>query len=163
MSRLESFIRRMQAQHICIDWAIAEIRNKPGYVLELGLGNGRTFDHLREAMPERKIYVFDRQIAAHPKSIPFHDYIFLGDVTETLIEARKKLGEGSVILAHIDLGSGDEDANQNLISGLLPMLLPLLKPEALILSDQSLPTLTRLPEPPGIRPGRYFIYKNGDK
>ena len=48
MSRLDSFIRRLQAQRACLSEAAAQIRGVDGFVLELGLGNGRTFDHLRE-------------------------------------------------------------------------------------------------------------------
>ena len=60
MSRLDSFIRRLQAQRACLNEAVAQIRGVEGFVLELGLGNGRTFDHLREICPDREIYVFDR-------------------------------------------------------------------------------------------------------
>ncbi|HTY69417.1 MAG TPA: class I SAM-dependent methyltransferase, partial [Alphaproteobacteria bacterium] len=38
MSRLDSFIRRLQAQRACLDWAIQAIRSLPGPVLEIGLG-----------------------------------------------------------------------------------------------------------------------------
>ncbi|MGH6887075.1 MAG: class I SAM-dependent methyltransferase, partial [Geminicoccales bacterium] len=48
MSRLDSFIRRLEAQRACLDLAAARIADLPGPVLELGLGNGRTYDHLRE-------------------------------------------------------------------------------------------------------------------
>ena len=34
-----------------------------GPVLELGLGNGRTFDHLRERLPGRRIVAFDRALS----------------------------------------------------------------------------------------------------
>ena len=47
MSRLESFIRRLDAQRLCLDWAAGAVVERPGAVLELGLGNGRTYDHLR--------------------------------------------------------------------------------------------------------------------
>ena len=48
MSRLDSFIRRMQAQRDCLNAAAGLIADVPGVVFDLGLGNGRTFDHLRE-------------------------------------------------------------------------------------------------------------------
>ena len=66
MSRLDSAIRRLQAQRACLDLAIERISELDGPILELGLGNGRTFDHLREHTAGRQIYVFDRRIAAHP-------------------------------------------------------------------------------------------------
>ncbi len=70
MSRLDSAIRRLQAQRACLDAAAALVAGLPGPVLELGLGNGRTYDHLREILPAREIFVFERRIAAHPASIP---------------------------------------------------------------------------------------------
>ena len=40
MSRLESAIRRVQAQRIALDWAAENIDGQQGFVLEFGLGNG---------------------------------------------------------------------------------------------------------------------------
>ena len=51
MSRLHSFIHRVQAQLACLDEAARVIAGIPGVVFELGLGNGRTYDHLREVTP----------------------------------------------------------------------------------------------------------------
>jgi hypothetical protein len=65
MSRLDSFIRRVQAQRACLDRAAELIADVPGPVLELGLGNGRTYDHLREQLPARRIFVFERLVQAH--------------------------------------------------------------------------------------------------
>ena len=41
---------RMLAQDLlaCLDWAVAAIGDRPGAIVELGLGNGRTYDHLRQ-------------------------------------------------------------------------------------------------------------------
>ena len=72
MSRLDSYIRRMQAQKLCLDHAARLIGTRPGIILELGFGNGRTYDHLRELFPGRKVYVFDRQINPHPDSVPIN-------------------------------------------------------------------------------------------
>ena len=63
MSRLDSFIRRVSAQRDCLNAAADLIRDVPGPVLEFGLGNGRTYDHLRSLLPERTIFVFERQVA----------------------------------------------------------------------------------------------------
>ena len=52
MSRLDSFIRRVSAQRDCLNMAKDMIADVPGPILELGLGNGRTFDHLRELFPD---------------------------------------------------------------------------------------------------------------
>src|SRR5689334_15757612 len=97
MSRLDSFIRRLEAQRACLDQAARLIEGLPGNVLEFGLGNGRTYDHLRERLPDREIYVFERQIAAHPACIPPADHLFLGDFLDTLPRAGVQLGAHTVL------------------------------------------------------------------
>jgi S-adenosyl-L-methionine methyltransferase len=87
MSRLDSFIRRLEAQRACLEHAAGQIRDLPGPVLELGLGNGRTFDHLCELLPAREIFVFEREVRAHPDCIPDPAHLILGDVRETLPRA----------------------------------------------------------------------------
>ena len=67
MSRLDSFIRRLEAQRACLDRAAALVAGLAGPVLELGLGNGRTYDHLRALLPGRDIFVFERAVSAHPE------------------------------------------------------------------------------------------------
>ena len=84
MSRLDVFIDRMVSQRACLDFAIAETAAMPGPVFELGLGNGRTYHHMRERIAGREIYVFERAIASHPESTPPEDRTLLGDVSETL-------------------------------------------------------------------------------
>src|SRR5262249_3621730 len=110
MSRLDSFIRRMEAQRDCLNWAAAQVRDAPGPILEVGLGNGRTYDHLRLLLPGRDIYIFEREVRAHPDCIPPADRLFLGDVHESIPRAARALGR-SAILIHSDLGTGDHAAN----------------------------------------------------
>ena len=60
MSRLDSAIRRLMAQKMALAWATDQVVGRPGPVLELGLGNGRTYDHLREILGStREIFVFE--------------------------------------------------------------------------------------------------------
>ena len=160
MSRLDSFIRRMQAQRACLDWAAAAIAELPGSVLELGLGNGRTYDHLRSLLPDREIYVFDRRVKAHPACIPPDDRLFLGEIAETLPRAAALLGR-RVALAQSDLGSGDHQANLVLAAMTGPLLAALMAPGGIVLANIALdvPSWNALPEPPGIKPGRYFLYR----
>ncbi len=159
MSRLDSFIRRLEAQRSCLAEAARRTQSLTGVVLELGLGNGRTFDHLREICAGREIYVFDRQIAAHPDCIPAPDRMFLGDFTETLKEARARLGDGAAALIHVDLGSGDATASLALAAQLAPDIAALMTVGAVVVSDQPIeaPRLIPLALPEGVRPGRYFI------
>jgi hypothetical protein len=161
MSRLDSFIRRMQAQRTCLNWAAAEITDLPGPVLELGLGNGRTYDHLCELLPDRDIYVFDRRIAAHPPSIPPQNRMFLGDIAETLPEAVARFGR-SVALVHTDLGTGDHEANSALAAIVAPLLAELVAPGGIVVANFShnVTGWNTLPELEGVRPGRYYLYRS---
>src|SRR5215813_408966 len=137
MSRLDSFIRRLEAQRACLDLAAGLIGGIDGVVLELGLGNGRTYDHLRETLPGRAIYVCERKVAAHPDCVPADEYLLLGDMRETLPAARAELG-GRVALAHFDAGSGDQAANRALAASLRPLIVPLLRRGGVLVSDPDL-------------------------
>jgi hypothetical protein len=160
MSRLDSFIRRLQAQRACLTEAVAQIRGLDGFVLELGLGNGRTYDHLREICPDREIYVFDRQVNAHPDCIPAADHLFLGEITSTLPQALAKLGANAA-LVHTDVGTGDQQSNEKLAATLAPMIRSVLRIGGIVISDQALmtPGLTSIALPDGVKPGRYFMNK----
>ncbi len=158
MSRLDSVIRRLQAQRACIDWAVGEIAGRPGPVLELGLGNGRTYDHLREHLPDRAIYVFEREVRAHPASIPPADHLFLGDLADTLPAADLP---APAVLVHSDIGTGEAASNRTLAALIARHLPRLLAPGALLLCDQAManPAWQRLAEPDGVARDRYFLYR----
>ena len=160
MSRLDSFIRRLEAQRACLALAAERIRGLPGPVLELGLGNGRTYDHLRELLPEREIFVFEREVRAHPDCIPDAEHLILGDVRATLPQAHRRL-PGPAALAHTDVGTGDAARNAELAAWLAGVLPPLLAPGAWIVSDQALraPALRAQAPPAGIAAERYFLYR----
>jgi hypothetical protein len=160
MSRLDSAIRRLQAQRACLDHAIGLIDGLPGSILELGLGNGRTYDHLRAKAGDREIFVFDRQVAAHPDCVPDDSHLFLGDFRETLAAAAARLGSAA-ILAHCDIGSGDKRQTAALAAAIGPALVALLAPNAVILSDQALSIQgsEHLPLPDGVTADRYYIYR----
>jgi hypothetical protein len=160
MSRLDSFIRRLEAQRSCLDRAAELVRDLDGLVLELGLGNGRTYDHLRSLFPDRAIYVCERRVAAHPDCVPPPEMLILGDMRETLPEMYGRFCEG-VAVAHLDVGTGDAAANQVLAAELAPRLMPLLCAGAVLASDPAIdrPELEILPLPAGIAPGRYHLYR----
>ena len=160
MSRLDSAIRRLEAQRDCLDAAARLIAEVPGPILELGLGNGRTYDHLRGLFPERDIFVFDRRVAAHPDCIPDDEHLFLGDMAETLPLAAARLGR-SAALAHADLGSGRPEPDARLAGQVGPLLALLVRPEGVVLSDQPFSggAWVELPQPKGVAPNRYFLYR----
>jgi hypothetical protein len=160
LSRLDSFIRRLEAQRRCLDLAAGLIRDVDGAVLELGLGNGRTYDHLRELLPNRDIYVCERQVAAHPDCVPPPDRLLLGDMRETLPAAASRLA-GRVALAHLDPASGDRAASRALAAELAPLIVPLLGPGGILVSEPAISgeALIPLPLPEGVASGRYHLYR----
>jgi hypothetical protein len=157
MSRLDSFIRRMQAQRLLIDYASDAIKDIAGPVLELGLGKGRTYHHLRERLPERRVIVLDLKVTELHESSPPPQDLLLGDIKET---ARGLVGIGAALL-HSDIGPGNPERGEETahwLPGLVPMLLA---QGGLALSDEPLenPQLVPLPLPGGIPERRYFLYR----
>ena len=164
MSRLDSFIARMQAQKILLDAAAAEVRTAgdrlPGPVFELGLGNGRTFDHLREVLPGRRIIAFDRTLDANPRSVPPREDLILGDIEVTAPEFARRFGATGALL-HADLGNGIP-ADELRLQGWLPNgVLALIRPGAFIVTSTRLEhaRLSEQPLPATVAPGRYYIYR----
>lgn len=162
MSRLDSFIRRLEAQRDCLAHAVKQIAAIPGPILELGLGNGRTYDHLRGLLPDREVFVFDRRVAAHPDCIPDDRHLILGDLSETLRDARRRIGAPAA-LAHCDLGSGDASRDRALAALVAPALAPLMASGGIVVGDQDyrIDGWRRLDLPPGVPSGRYFLYRVG--
>jgi hypothetical protein len=166
LSRLDSVIRRLEAQRACLGEAARLIENIPGPVLELGLGNGRTYDHLRGLLPRRQIFVFDRRLNAHPDCRPDDTHMVLGEFKDTLPDARSRTlaSVASAALAHADIGSGDVEASRALGLWLGPVLLPLMARGGIVVADQPLidganDKMTTLALPYGVAEGRYFMYR----
>ena len=160
ISRLEKLYFRLEAQNACLAWAFTQIADKPGIVFEIGLGLGRSFDHLRCYLPGREIFAFDRQVDSYPDCTPEQDHLRLGELAETLPEASNRFA-GKVILAHSDVGSFSAEGNAKM-SGIVSAYLPgALADGAIILSDLplSIKNATPLSLPPGAREGRYYIYR----
>ncbi len=160
MSRLDSFIRRVSAQRDCLNVVVEMIRNVEGPILEIGLGNGRTYDHLREKLSDRQIFVFDRQIAAHPACTPDDQFMVLGDLRDTLPAVKQRLGQPAA-MAHADIGSGNPDIDAGTSAFLSRVLPALMAPEAVVLCDQKLDMdgWKMQPLPEGVRADRYFLYR----
>lgn len=160
MSRLDSFIRRLEAQRACLELAADLIAGLDGEVLELGLGNGRTYDHLRKLFPHRNIYVCERTVAAHPNCVPPSEFLLLGDMRETLPALHHRLAE-RVVLAHLDPGNGEIAASKALADQLAPLIVPLLQLKGVLVSEPAVTAnqLSALPLPGGIEPGRYNLYR----
>jgi hypothetical protein len=159
MSRLDVFIRRMQAQRACIDQVAGKILGLTGPVLELGLGNGRTYDHLRARFSGRDIYVFDREIAAHPDCVPPDRFCRLGDFRAT-VPAYLAEGQPNAAFIHADIGTANREKSTRLAADLAPSLLKIMAPGAYLGCDQPI-TLSELEElelPDNVGEGRYHLY-----
>ena len=162
MSRLESFIRRMQAQRDCINLAAELIVDVPGVVWEFGLGNARSYDHLREIFTDREVYVFDLEPYAPMEFRPSEDRLFVGDVTET-VPREVARSPGQVALLHYDVGMGHRPDDLRLAAELSAVIPPAIAPGGIVMGvyELALEGAEELPLPDGIAPGRYYIYRLG--
>ena len=160
MSRLDLFIDRMVSQRACLDFAIDDTDAMAGPVFELGLGNGRTFHHMRERISGRDIYVFERAVASHPDSTPDEQFTILGDVRETLPRTLQEKGSVASLI-HADLGGHNRAKNDVFAQMISPLIEPLLAPGGLMVSSDRMyfETLTEVPLPKGAVKERCFIYR----
>ena len=160
MTRLDLFIDRMVSQRACLDHAISATAELSGPVVELGLGNGRTYHHIREKIDGRDIYVFERSIAAHPDSTPEVAFQILGDVVDTLPAALDRFGP-TASLVHADLGGHNRAKNDAFARMVSPLIEPLLAPGGLMVSSDRMyfDTLQEQALPEGAVKGRCFIYR----
>jgi len=160
MSRLDAFVHRVTAQRALLNAAREKLADVPGVVFELGLGNGRTFDHLREKFSDRPIFVFDKQVRAHPACIPDEEQMRLGDIDATLGQAADEF-RGLVALIHSDLGSHSPEHCARM-SALVSRYAPTaLAPGGLLFSDLPLdvPQLENVPPPEGIEANWYHAFR----
>ncbi|WP_086999692.1 class I SAM-dependent methyltransferase [Rhizobium sullae] len=157
MSRLDSFIRRLTAQRDILNSIGALVQDTDGPVLEFGLGNGRTYDHLRELLPNRRIIAFDREVHSYSASTPPPEDMVTGDIRKS---GRAFVGIGAV-LAHADIGTGHDEIDAVTLTWLPQLVAGVLKTGGIAVSGLPLdwPELEPLPLPDGIKDGRYFLYR----
>ncbi len=159
-TRLDMFIDRMVSQRACLDHAIAATAHMTGPVLELGLGNGRTYHHMRARIEGRDIYVFERKVESHPDSTPPEELTVLGDVMETLPRMLEQFGPVASLI-HADLGGHNLQKNDAFARKVSPLIEPMLAPGGIMVSSDRMyfEGLEELPLPPGAVPGRCFLYR----
>lgn len=157
-SRLDRMIARLTTQRRALERAAEEIRGVPGPVLEIGLGKGRTYSHLRKLFPERRIIAFDRDLHAPVDAAPAGADLVLGDFRDTLSTLS---GRAPAALAHADFGSEDRARDAAQAGWLAGLIDPLMAPGGLVLSDRALqaPRWTALPFDTPDWP--YFIWRVG--
>ncbi|KIN75992.1 class I SAM-dependent methyltransferase [Sulfitobacter mediterraneus] len=158
MSRLESMRRRLEAQIDGLNWAAETIRDVAGDVLEMGLGNGRTYDHLRQELPNRRIWVIDRVLQPHPSCVPPQENFLQGEADAMLAELAER--GTRMALAHYDFGFGVKEKDVEEGAKLSPLIAPLMVPGGLIVSQQPLTGFTQVSGPDTIDPERYLFYRS---
>ncbi|MCB4454843.1 class I SAM-dependent methyltransferase [Leisingera sp. McT4-56] len=159
MSRLDSMLRRLTAQRDGLNWAAEQISTMDGDVLDMGLGNGRTYDHLREVLADRRIWVIDRVLQCHPACVP-PEQDFLQGEAQPMLE--KLAAEGHrIALAHYDFGFGVKERDVAEAAALSPAIAQVMAPGGIIVSGQPLAGFEELDGPAGIPLGRYMFYRAG--
>lgn len=157
MSRLESFRRRLTAQIDGINWAIEQTKDVKGDILEMGLGNGRTYDHLRE-YADRRIWVIDRILQCHPSCIPPDDDFLLGEADAML--AHLADNGARIAFAHYDFGFGVKEKDVEEGGRLSPLIKSVMAPGGLVVSQQPLVGFTQIWGPDSIDRERYLFYRS---
>lgn len=157
MSRLDSMLRRLTAQRDGLNWAAEQVAGLPGDALDMGLGNGRTYDHLREILAGRRIWVIDRVLQCHPSCEPPEADFLMGEAEPMLA---KLAGTGArIVLAHYDFGFGIKEKDVAEAARLSPRIAEVMAPGGLIVSGQPLTGFDEIDGPAGIPPGRYLFYR----
>jgi trans-aconitate methyltransferase len=158
MSRLDMFISRMTAQRDILNHIGGNLGLLPtGVIYELGIGNGRTYSHLRQLFPDRRIIGFDRQMNAHKTEAPPPEDVVLGEIKDT---APHYFGSDAA-LVHVDIGTGYPEKNAVVLTWLPELVAGLLARDAWAVSGLPLahPGLEAMPRLPSVGEGVYAFYR----
>ena len=160
MNRLDFFIRRLTAQRECLSFAAKLITDIEGPVFEIGLGKGRTYDFLRDALPDREIFAFDRDVGSYIDCTPDIDHIILGDFRATLMTVSGHT-KGCVALAHCDFGSENQEHDDALAQWLGPAINRIMAPNSVVVTDREMKVDGWHPVelPFGVDSSAYFLYR----
>ncbi|MDH0115373.1 class I SAM-dependent methyltransferase [Rhizobium pusense] len=156
MSRLDSFIRRLTAQRDILNHVAANLdMPHEGALMEIGLGNGRTFNHLRELFPGRRIIAFDRAMGAHASSVPADEDLVIGEISQT---APAFVG-AEAAMVHADIGTGYPEKDAITLTWLPDLAAGMLAKGGVAVSGLPLdhPLLKPLPIPESVPTDRYFL------
>lgn len=157
MSRLDSMMRRLAAQRDGIEWGHALLSGVEGDYLDMGLGNGRTYDHLRETAPDRRIWVIDRALKCHPSCVP-PEADFLEGEAEDMLRKLAVQGE-KIVLGHYDFGFGVKEKDVAEAARLSPLIGAVMAPGGVLISGQPLVGFEQVQGPETVAPGRYYFYR----
>jgi hypothetical protein len=157
-SLLERMIARLTTQQAFLDHAALLVARLDGPVLEVGLGKGRTFDHLRHLFPARAILAFDRDLHAPASVAPVDENLILGEFSATLPRTADRIGQ-TAAFAHADFGSPDRDHDARQATWLGPMLQRLVRPGGVVVADRELNMDSWQPVPMAPQPWPYFMWR----
>lgn len=155
MSRLDSIMRRLAAQRDGLEWAAERTKGIAGDALDMGLGNGRTYDHMREVL-DRRIWVIDRVLQCHPSCIP-PAQDFLEGEAEAMLQKLADSG-AKIVLAHYDFGFGVKDKDVAEAVRLSPAIARVMAPNGIIVSGQPLVGFAEIDGPTTVAKDRYHFY-----
>jgi SAM-dependent methyltransferase len=157
MSRLDSFIRRLLAQRDILNAIAEDVHRLEGDILELGLGNGRTYDHLRELFPDRRIVAFDRDERRDQISRPDDRDMVVGEIQTTVAPYLT----AAAALVHADIGTGHPDRDAATLAWLPDTMARALTTGGIAVSGLPLnnAAFEPFPQPAGVPEGRYFLYR----
>jgi S-adenosyl-L-methionine methyltransferase len=165
VSRLDSHIRQKLAQRDSIDLAAGWLAETAGWIVEFGLGTGRSYSHLSERFPGREVFCFDRRDISHPRSRPPADHLLLGEIADVLADPTlHRRFAARVALLHLDLGYGGPE-DETLPEEVMESVHGWLAPGAVVLSDQHLALQPHWRLTPAETTGavahadRYFVYR----
>jgi len=155
MSALDTLIRRLMSQRACLERAASLVTLLPGPALQIGWGDGVVYDHLREILRRRELFVFDRQIDAAGDVPPAPEHRILGDPAETLPQAWERWRREAAF-AHLNFLAPARPAAE-----LAPLVAPLLRPGAIVIAETliELPGWELVTTPETARDARDHLYR----
>ncbi|CUH51236.1 class I SAM-dependent methyltransferase [Shimia marina] len=157
MSRLNSMMRRLAAQAEGLEWGRDLVADLEGDFLDMGLGNGRTYDHMREIAPDRRIWVIDRALQCHQSCVPPEEDFLQGEAEDML---RKMAADGTrVALGHYDFGFGDKAKDVAEAARLSALIRDIMLPGGVLVSGQPLEGFEQVRGPSTVAPERYHFYR----
>lgn len=146
------------AQRAFLERAAALVEDLPGPAIQIGYGDGTAFDHLREILRRRELYIFDRALPDGDGTPPPAARV-TGDFHDILPAAWDRFPCTAALL-HLNFSM---TAAPRLTAELTPLVAPLLCHGAVIVSELALelPGWVAQPPPDGVREGRHFLYRAG--
>jgi hypothetical protein len=150
-------LRRFTAQRDGLNWAATLISGLDGDGLDMGLGNGRTYDHMREILPDRRIWVMDRILQCHPSCVPPQEDFLQGEAEDGLAQLVEK--KAKIVIAHYDFGFGVKEQDVAEAARFSPLIARIMVPGGILVSGQPLVGFKALRGPDHIAPERYYFYE----